>query len=96
MINVNVFDINDPRRATVVAKAEKQAKAYEELMGGRRAMMGNAWDPWNVIGISWSIYNDFKNKGYSDEKIADVVKNSKKFSALEKMKQRVENYKLMM
>ena len=62
-------------------------------MGGRRAMMGNAWDQWNVIGISWSIYNDFKNKGYSDKQIADVVKNSKKFNAIEKMKLRVKNYK---
>lgn len=96
MINVNVFDINDPRRAKLTEQMERQAFAYESLQGGVHAMMGNAWDPWNVMGISWSIYNDFKNKGYDDEKIADIVKNSKKFPALEKMKQRVENYKLMM
>lgn len=96
MINVNVFDINDPRRAEWTRKMEAQAKAYEELEGGRRAMMGNAWDPWNVMGISWSIYNDFKNKGYSDEKIAEIVKNSKRFPALEKMKKQVEDYKQRM
>jgi len=90
------MNINDATYAKTLEQCKKQANAYEKLLGGRRAMMGNAWDPWNVIGISWSIYNDFKNKGYSDEKIADVVKNSKKFAALEKMKQRVENYKLMM
>lgn len=93
MINVNVLEVNDPRRATLVAKAEKQAAAYEKLFDGRRSMTGNAWDPWNVIGISWSIYNDFKNKGYSDEKIANVVNTSKKFDALIKMKLRIENYK---
>ena len=90
------MDINNPNYARVHAECEKQKKAYEELQGGRRAMMGNAWDPWNVMGISWSIYNDFKNKGYSDEKIADIVKNSKQFPALEKMKKQVEDYKQRM
>ena len=64
MVNVNVFDVNDPRSAEMMHEAEKQGEAWEHLMGGRRAMMGNAWDPWNQMGISWSIYNDFKNKGY--------------------------------
>ena len=64
------MDINNPNYHRVHEECEKQKKAFEELMGGRRAMMGNAWDPWNQMGISWCIYNDFKNKGYSDEKIA--------------------------
>ena len=96
MINVNVFDINDPRRAKAIEQMEKQAKAYEELNGGEHAMMGNAWDPWNQMAITWKIYNDFKNKGYSDEKIATIVKNSKQFPAFEKMKKRVEDYKIRM
>ena len=45
MINVNVFDINDPRRAEWTEKMERQAFAYESLQGGVHAMMGNAWDP---------------------------------------------------
>ena len=73
MINVNVFEINDPRRATHIAKSEKQANAYEELLGGRHALMGNAYDPWNQMCISWSMYNDLKNKNYNDKKIPDVV-----------------------
>ena len=48
------------------------------------------------MGISWSNYNDFKNKGYSDEKIATIVKNSKHFPALDKMKKQVEDYKMRM
>ena len=96
MVNVNVFDVNDPRSAEMMHEAEKQGEAWEHLMGGRRAMMGNAWDPWNQMGISWSIYNDFKNKGYDDEKIAEIVKNSKQFPALEKMKKQIEDYKTRM
>lgn len=72
MINVNVFDINDPRRATLVAKAEKQAKAYYELMGGHCAVLGNEWDPWNVIGISWQLYNAYKSIGMTDEDIKQI------------------------
>lgn len=97
MINVNVFDINNPVCAKLTEQMERQAKAYESLQGGAHAMMGNAWDPWNVMGISWKLYQQYKTeRGYTDEEIADTIKFSKSFPELDKLKARVENYKLMM
>jgi hypothetical protein len=90
------MDINNPNYHRVHEECEKQKKAFEELMGGRHAMMGNAWDPWNKIGISWGLYNDYKNKGYSDDEIADTIKESKPFPALDKIKKKVEDYKMRM
>lgn len=37
------MDINNPNYHRVHEESEKQKKAYEELMGGRHIMMGNAW-----------------------------------------------------
>jgi hypothetical protein len=48
------------------------------------------------MGISWSIYNDYKNRGYSDDVIANLIKNCKHFPALDKMKKQVEDYKMRM
>lgn len=96
MINVNVFDINDPRRAEWTRKMERQAFKYESLQGGVHAMMGNAWDPWNVLGISWQIYNDFKSVGKTDEEIAKYVEENKDDSELKQIRARVERYKEMM
>ena len=96
MTNVNVFDVNDPRRAKLSEQMENQANAYETLMGGRNAIMGNAWDPWNQLGISWSIYNEYKNRGYSDAVIENLIKTSKPFLAIEKIKKRIEDYKTRM
>lgn len=90
------MNINDETYAKTHEQCKTQANAYEELLGGRRAMMGNAWDPWNVLGISWSIYNDFKNKGYNERKIYNIVHNSHSFHALDVMKQKVEDYKMRM
>lgn len=89
------MNINDPSYAKTKAVCEKQANAYYELMGGDNAMMGNNWDPWNVIGISWKLYNQYKTeRGYTDEEIADAIKFSKPFPELEKLKARVEAYKM--
>ncbi len=96
MINVNVFDINDPRRAEWTRKMERQAFKYESLQGGVHAMMGNAWDPWNVLGISWQIYNDFKSVGKTDEEIAKYVEENKDSSEIKQISARVERYKEMM
>lgn len=90
------MDINNPNYHRVHEESEKQKKAYEELMGGRHIMMGNAWDPWNQMGISWSIYNDYKKRGYSDDIIKTLVKNCKPFPAFVKMKNKVEDYKTRM
>lgn len=83
--------INDPNYHRVQKECKKQKKAFEELMGGSHAMMGNTCDPWNQMGISWSIYNDFKNKGYSDDVISIIIKECNHFPALDKKK--VEYYK---
>lgn len=90
------MDINNPNYNRVHKECENKKKAFEELMGGRHAMMGNAWDPWNQMGISWALYNDYKNKGYSDEEIGDTIKESKPFPELDKIKQKVEDYKMRM
>ena len=96
MINVNVFDINDPRRAEWTEKMERQAFAYESLQGGVHAMMGNACDPWNVLGISWQIYDDYKSIGMTDEEIAEDLKEIKDDPEIKQIRARVERYKEMM
>lgn len=96
MINVNVFDINNPMRAKLTEQMERQAFAYESLQGGVHAMMGNAWDPWNILGISWQMYNDFKSVGKTDEEIAKYVEENKDGSEIKQIRVRVENYKSMM
>ena len=96
MINVNVFDINDPRRAEWTEKMERQAFAYESLQGSVHAMMGNAWDPWNVLGISWQIYNDYKSIGMTDEEIAEDLEEIKDDPEIKQIRARVECYKEMM
>ena len=93
MINVNVFDINDPRRAKMTKLMERQAIAYESLQGGVHAMMGNAWDPWNVLGISWQIYNDYKSIGMTDEEIAEDLEDDPE---IKQIRARVARYKEMM
>lgn len=91
------MDINNPNYHRVHEECEKQKKAFEELMGGSHAMMGNAWDPWNQMGISWKLYNQYKTeRSYTDEEIADTIKSSKPFPALDKIKQKVEDYKMRM
>ena len=91
------MDINNPNYNRVHEDCEKQKKAFEELMGGSHAMMGNAWDPWNQMGISWKLYNQYKTeRGYTDEEIADAIKSSKPFPELDKIKQKVEDYKMRM
>lgn len=75
MINVHVLEINDPRRAAVEKMMENQAKAYEELLGGKNAEMGYGYEPWFQLGISWKSYNDYKLKGFTDEVITKIVKN---------------------
>ena len=96
MINVNVFDINDPRRAKLTEQMKHQAFLYEHLQGGVHAMMGNAWDPWNVLGISWQIYNDFKSVGKTDEELAEYVEEHKDDSEIKQIRAQVERYKAMM
>lgn len=89
------MDINNPNYHRVHEECEKQKKAFEELMGGRHAM-GNAWDPWNQMGISWCLYNNYKNKGYSDDVIANIIKECKPFPGLDKVKKQLEDYKMRM
>lgn len=96
MINVNVFDINDPRRAKAIVEMEKQAYRYESLQGGVHAMMGNAWDPWNVLGISWQMYNDYKSQNFTDEEIIEEIKKNKDDPEFKNVKTRIERYKAMM
>lgn len=96
MINVNVFDINNPMRAKLTEQMKHQAFKYESLQGGVHAMMGNAWDPWNVLGISWQIYNDFKSVGKTDEEIAKYVEENKDSSEIKQIRARVERYKEML
>ena len=90
------MDINNPNYHRIHEECEKQKKAFEELMGGRHAIFGNAWDPWNQMGISWCLYNDYKNRGYSDDVIANLIKNCKSLPALDKIKKQVEDYKMQM
>ena len=97
MINVNVFDINNPMRAKLTEQMKHQAYMYEHLQGGVYfAMMGNAWDPWNVLGIPWQIYNDFKSVGFTDEEVAEYVEKHKDDTEFKQFRARVENYKAMM
>ena len=77
-------------------KWKDKAFKYESLQGGVHAMMGNTWDPWNVLGISWQIYNDFKSVGKTDEEIAKYVEENKDGSELKQIRARVERYKEMM
>lgn len=90
------MDINNPNYNRVHEECENKKKAFEELIGGRNAMMGNAWDPWNQMGIPWSLYNDYKNSGYSDDVIANLLKECKPFPALENIKKKIEDYKMRM
>lgn len=96
MINVNVFDINNPMRAKLTEQMERQAFVYESLQGGVHAMMGNAWDPWNILGISWQFYNDFKSVGKTDEEIVEYLEKHKDDDEVKQLKARVERYKEMM
>lgn len=96
MINVNVFNINDPWRAKLTQQMTRQAIKYESLQGGVHAMMGNTWDPWNVLGISWQIYNDLKSVGKTDEEIAKYVEENKDDSEIKQIRARVKHYKEMM
>lgn len=78
-------------------QAEKQKNAWEELYGGDQVMCGNSWDPWNRIGISWKLYNQYKTeRGYSDEFIADTIDISRRrnsYEPLETLVKIVENWR---
>jgi len=75
MVNIHVMNINDPRRAETESMMEKQAIAYDNLLGGEHAAMGYGHELWFQLGISWKSYNDYKLKGLSDEEIIKMVKN---------------------
>lgn len=97
MINVHVLDINNPLRAKIEAECEARAIAYEELEGGKDPIVGNRWDPWNVMGVPWSFYNYYKELGWSDDDIKQHCKNIENADewhetiAFKKYRKRLEN-----
>lgn len=88
---------NQEYHSSKMAAAEKQKNAWNELYGGEHAMCGNSWDPWNRIGISWKLYNQYKTeRGYTDEFIAETInslRQRRSYEPLEEMAKRVETWR---
>ena len=84
---------NQEYHKSQIEKAEKQKSAWDELYGGDHVMCGNSWDPWNRMGISWKIYNQYKTeRGYSDEFIEETIKSSS-YEPLKTLAERVEKWR---
>lgn len=70
---------NQEHTRSMLEKAEKQKQAWYEFMGGNKAKVGHEWDPWNRLGVTWSIWNDFKlkNPEATDSEIEEMIRDTK-------------------
>lgn len=88
---------NQEHHKSQMERAEKQKSAWDELCGGDHVMCGNSWDPWNQMGISWKLYNQYKTeRGYSDEFIAETINSLRQrgsYEPLNNMAERVEKWR---